>query len=195
MLWFNQSVLHYPGRCSVPRYLARPAPRFYSKVSNLALVSKISSANSYLISSNPESPAQLNFLLTILFWLIWSWERSGLEGSLRLRLPLLLPLAAAALVLHCCCNAKALAAVAPTVPGRSSRRFSIQTQVVLCSNLLCLCSAPKRFAQQYPIRKCPDIHTALAIRRSSPKGIQDASRQRLSTSRLVCAWAARPPAD
>lgn len=79
MLWFNQPVLHYPGSCSVPRYLARPAPRFYSEVSNLALVSKISSANSYLISSNPESPAQLNFLLTILFWMIWSWERSGLE--------------------------------------------------------------------------------------------------------------------
>lgn len=126
LLWFNQSVLHYPGRCSVPRYIARPAPRFYySKVSNLALVSKISSANSYLISSNPESPAQLNFSLTILFWLLWSWERSGLEGSLRLRLPLLLSLAAAA----CCCRAdaplllqcKGLAAVAPTVPGRPSR--------------------------------------------------------------------------
>lgn len=109
MLWFNQSVLHYPGRCSVPRYLARPAPRFYSKVSNLALVSKISSANSYLISSNPESPAQLNFFAdhSVLVDLVVGAERAGRV----LTAPAAAPAAA------CCCRAGAALLLQCKGPG------------------------------------------------------------------------------
>lgn len=77
------------GRCrtrillQVPRYFfCKNRPRAFTR-QDLAWCwwVKISCANSYLISLNPESPAQLNFLLTILFWLIWSWSGSGLEGS------------------------------------------------------------------------------------------------------------------
>lgn len=69
---------------------------------------EISSANSYLISLNLESPAQLNFLLTILFWLILSWSRAGWKGPFTAMAAAAAYCSSAALLLHCRCNAMLL---------------------------------------------------------------------------------------
>lgn len=112
------------------RYLARPAPRFYSRVSNLVLVGEDFFCKFLLDLIKPRVPctAELFADHSVLVELIG--ERSGLEGSLRPRLPLLL---LHCLLLHyCCCNAGPLAAVVPTGPG-PPKQFLHSDAAVHCS--------------------------------------------------------------
>lgn len=88
------------------RYLARPAPRFYSRASNLVLVDEDFFCKFLpdLIKPGVPCTAELFADHSVLVDLIV--ERSGLEGSLRIPLPLLLLLLLHCWLhcwLHCCC--------------------------------------------------------------------------------------------